>query len=40
MNKAWNTEVYKDAAKIRESIMRETAVGVHVTSVDEVITIV
>ena len=40
MNKAWSTEVYKEAAKIRESIMRETAVGVHVTSVDEIVNIV
>lgn len=40
MKKAWNTDVYKDAAKIREGIMRETAVGVHVTSVDELINII
>ena len=40
MQKAWDTEIYKKAAKIRESIMRETTVGVHVTSVDELIQIV
>lgn len=40
MQKAWASDIYKKAAKIRESIMRETAVGVHVTSIDELITIV
>ena len=40
MREAWNTETYKAAAKIRESIMRETAVGVHVTSIDEVVKII
>lgn len=35
MQAAWQTDIYKEAALIRESIMRETAVGVHVTSVDE-----
>jgi len=40
MKKAWQTDVYKEAAKIRESIMRETAVGVHVTSVDELVNII
>ncbi|MCO4794810.1 MAG: EthD family reductase [Bacteriovoracaceae bacterium] len=40
MNTAWNTEVYKEAAKIRESIMRETSVGVHVTGVDEIVSII
>lgn len=40
MKKAWNTDVYREAAKIRESIMRETAVGVHVTSVDELVNII
>ena len=33
-------EIYKKAAKIRESIMRETSVGVHVTSIDEIIDII
>lgn len=40
MKKAWDTEVYRKAAKVRESIMRETAVGVHVTSVDELVKII
>ena len=40
MNKAWQTDIYKEAAKIRESIMRETSVGVHVTSIDEIIDII
>jgi uncharacterized protein (TIGR02118 family) len=40
MREAWSTEEYKKASKIRESIMRETAVGVHVTSVDEMVQIV
>ena len=40
MNKAWSTDIYKKAAKIREGIMRETAVGVHVASVDEIVTII
>lgn len=40
MKKAWDTEVYREAAKIREGIMRETAVGVHVTSVDEIVNII
>ena len=40
MKEAWNTEIYKKAAKIREGIMRETAVGVHVGWVDEVVQII
>jgi len=40
MKAAWATEVYKKAATIRESIMRETAVGVHVASVDELVKII
>ena len=40
MKEAWATETYKKAAKIRESIMRETAVGVHVASVDELVNII
>ncbi len=40
MKKAWDTEIYKEAAKIRENIMRETAVGVHVASIDELVTII
>jgi uncharacterized protein (TIGR02118 family) len=40
MQAAWQTDIYKEAAKIRESIMRETAVGVHVASVDEKVTII
>ena len=40
MKEAWTTDVYKEAAKIRESIMRETAVGVHVASVDELVNII
>jgi uncharacterized protein (TIGR02118 family) len=40
MKKAWQSDVYKEAAKIRESIMRETAIGVHVASVDEEVVII
>jgi uncharacterized protein (TIGR02118 family) len=40
MREAWQTDIYKKAAKIRESIMRETAVGVHVGFVDEKVTII
>ena len=40
MKEAWETPIYKEAAKIREKIMRETAVGVHVTSVDEIAKII
>jgi len=40
MHEAWSTDQYKKAAKIRESIMRETAVGVHVASVDQEIRII
>jgi len=40
MKEAWQTEIYKKAAKIRESIMRETAVGVHVALVDEIVEII
>ena len=40
MREAWNTETYKVASKIRERIMRETAVGVYVTSIDEVVKII
>lgn len=40
MKEAWQTDIYKEAAKIRESIMRETAVGVHVASVDELVKII
>ena len=40
MKEAWATDIYKKAAKIRESIMRETAVGVHVGWEDEVVQIV
>lgn len=40
MRKAWSTEAYKKASKIRESIMRETAVGVHVGFVDEKVEII
>jgi len=40
MHAAWKTEIYKEASKIRESIMRETAVGVHVTAVDEIVKII
>lgn len=35
MQEAWQTQIYREAAQIRNRIMRETAVGVHVTSVDE-----
>jgi uncharacterized protein (TIGR02118 family) len=40
MKIAWATDIYKKAAKIRESIMRDTALGVHVASVDELATII
>lgn len=40
MKAAWQTDIYKQAAKIRESIMQETAIGVHVTSVDEIVKII
>lgn len=40
MQKAWQTDVYKKAAKIREGIMRETSVGVHVAGIDELVSIV
>ncbi len=40
MHEAWKAETYKNAAKIRESIIRETAVGVHVASVDELAVII
>lgn len=40
MQAAWESEIYAEAKKIRESIMRETAVGVHVASVDEAVTII
>ncbi|MEZ4815043.1 MAG: EthD family reductase [Bdellovibrionota bacterium] len=40
MHEAWDTEAYRVAAKIRESIMRETAVGVHVTNVEEEVVII
>ena len=40
MKDAWATEAYKEAAKIREKIMRETAVGVHVGSVAEEVKII
>ena len=40
MKKAWSTKIYKEAAKIRERIMRETAIGVHVTGVDEIVKII
>lgn len=40
MRAAWNTNTYKKAAKVRESVMRETAIGVHVASVDEKVKII
>jgi len=40
MKTAFATPLYKDAAAIRETIMRPTAVGVHVTGVDEVVEII
>jgi uncharacterized protein (TIGR02118 family) len=40
MKQAWATEAYKVGAKIRETIMRETAVGVHVASVVEMVTVI
>lgn len=40
MKEAWATDIYQEATKIRETIMRETAVGVHVTSLHETVQIV
>ncbi len=40
MKEAFQTDIYKEAAKIRESIMRETAIGVHVASIDEIVKII
>ena len=40
MKEAWATSTYQEAAKIRESIMRETAVGVHVASLFERVQII
>jgi uncharacterized protein (TIGR02118 family) len=40
MQEAWQTEIYKKAAKIRESIVRETTVGLHVAFVDELVEII
>jgi len=40
MKAAWQTREYQQAALIRESIMRPTAVGVHVASVDECVQVV
>jgi uncharacterized protein (TIGR02118 family) len=40
MEKGFKTEIYAKAAKLRETIMRETAVGVHVTAVDEVVKVI
>jgi uncharacterized protein (TIGR02118 family) len=40
MREAWSSDVYKVAAKVRESIMRETSVGVHVASVDEIVRVI
>ena len=40
MHEAWKSDIYQKAARIREGIMRETAIGVHVTSVDEIVTII
>ena len=40
MEEAWKSEIYAKATKIRENIMGETAVGVHVTSINEIVSIV
>lgn len=40
MNKAWQRKAYLEASKVRNRIMRETVIGNHVTSVDEIMTIV
>jgi hypothetical protein len=40
MLKAWERPEYKEAAKIRETIMRETSVGVHATSLHEIVKII
>lgn len=40
MKKAWKSDIYKKAANIRESIMRDNAVGVHVTSVNELVNVI
>jgi uncharacterized protein (TIGR02118 family) len=40
MKEAWKSEIYKQATSVRQGIMRETAVGVHVASVAEIVKIV
>lgn len=40
MQAAWRRPEYAAAAKVRDSIMRETAVGVHATSVHEIVKII
>lgn len=40
MQIAFATEAYQQAARIRETIMRETAVGVHVASVDQFVKVI
>jgi hypothetical protein len=37
MKQAWQTEIYKKASKIRKNILRETAVGCQVASVDKLV---
>lgn len=40
MREAWKSDAYKEATAIRERIMRETAVGVHVAAIHETVRIV
>lgn len=40
MLEAWGAQKYQEAARIRETIMREIAVGVHVGDIAEIVKII
>lgn len=40
MTKAWARPEYQEAAKVRDSIMRETSVGIHAASIHEIVKII
>lgn len=40
MREAWKSDIYKEAAKIRNTFVRETTIGVHVAAVEEKVVIV
>lgn len=40
MHEVWKSDLYKEAAKIRKSFIRETTIGVHVAAVEEKVVIV